>query len=60
MAAATRLLISSLVIAALLVGTNGIDAISAAVLAAAAAWLVGHVLDPPPPPAPAPPPPAPA
>jgi H+/Cl- antiporter ClcA len=59
MAAATRLLISSLVIAALLVGTNGIDAISAAVLAAAAAWLVGHVLDPPPP-APAPPPPAPA
>jgi chloride channel protein, CIC family len=59
MAAATRLLIASLVVAALLVGTNGIDAISAAVLAAAAAWLVGHVLDPPPP-APAPPPPAPA
>jgi H+/Cl- antiporter ClcA len=57
MAAATRLLISSLVIAALLVGTNGIDAISAAVLAATMAWLVGHVLDPPPDPAP---PPAPA
>jgi H+/Cl- antiporter ClcA len=59
MAAATRLLIASLVVAALLVGTDGFDAIPAAVLAAAAAWLVGHVLDPPPP-APAPPPPAPA
>ena len=57
MAAATRLLIASLVIAALLVGTDGFDAIPAAVLAAAAAWLVAHVLDPPPPaPAPAPPP----
>jgi H+/Cl- antiporter ClcA len=54
MAAATRLLIASLVIAALLVGTDGFDAIPAAVLAAAAAWLVAHVLDPPPPPAPAP------
>ena len=59
MAAATRLLIASLVIAALLVGTNGFDAIPAAVLAAAAAWLVAHVLDPPPP-APAPTPPTPA
>ena len=59
MAAATRLLIASLVVAALLVGTDGIDAIPAAVLAAAAAWLVAHVLDPPPPaPAPAPPTPA--
>jgi chloride channel protein, CIC family len=61
MAAATRLLISSLVIAALLVGSNGFDAISAAVLAAATAWLVARVLDPPPEPAPAQaPPPAPA
>ncbi len=59
MAAATRLLIASLVIAALLVGTDGFDAIPAAVLAAAAAWLVAHVLDPPPP-APAPTPPTPA
>jgi hypothetical protein len=47
------------VVAALLVGTAGIDAISAAVLAAVAAWLTVAALDPaPPPPAPAAPAPA--
>jgi H+/Cl- antiporter ClcA len=46
MAAATRLLISSLVIAALLVGTVGVDAIPAAVLAATGAWLTVTTLDP--------------
>lgn len=46
MAAATRLVIASLVIAALLVGTAGVDAISAAVLAAVAAWLTVAALDP--------------
>jgi hypothetical protein len=45
MAAATRLLISALLIAALLVGTAGIDAIPAAVLAAAGAWLTVMALD---------------
>jgi hypothetical protein len=48
MAAATRLLISALLIAALLVGTAGIDAIPAAVLAAAGAWLTVTALDKPP------------
>jgi chloride channel protein, CIC family len=47
-AAATRLLISSLLIAALLVGTAGLDAIPAAVLAAAGAWLTVMALDKPP------------
>jgi H+/Cl- antiporter ClcA len=46
-AAVTRLLIASLLIAALLVGTAGFDAIPAAVLAAAAAWLTVAALDPP-------------
>jgi H+/Cl- antiporter ClcA len=45
MAAQTRLLISPLLFAALLVGSNGTDAIPAAVLAAAAAWLTVHALD---------------
>jgi H+/Cl- antiporter ClcA len=53
MAAATRLLISSLVVAALLVGTGGLDAIPAAVLAAVAAWLTVNALEPEPSPAPA-------
>jgi H+/Cl- antiporter ClcA len=39
MAAQTRLLISPLLFAALLVGTQGLDAIPAAVLAGSAAWL---------------------
>jgi H+/Cl- antiporter ClcA len=47
MAAATRLLISSLLIAALLVGSAGFDAIPAAVLGAAGAWLTVTTLDPP-------------
>ena len=48
MAAATRLLISSLVVAALLVGTGAVDAVPAAVLAAAAAWLAVNALGTPP------------
>ncbi len=40
MAAATRLLLASLIFAALLVGPAGADTIPAAVLAAASAWLV--------------------
>jgi H+/Cl- antiporter ClcA len=50
-AAATRLMIVPLLIAALLVGTNGLDALPAAVLAAAAAWVTTAALDPPPAPA---------
>jgi H+/Cl- antiporter ClcA len=49
MAAATRLLFSSLVLATLLVGLAGLDAVPAAVFAAVAAWLTRTVLDPPPP-----------
>jgi H+/Cl- antiporter ClcA len=48
MAAATRLLISSLVVAALLVGTGAVDAVPAAVLASAAAWLAVNALGTPP------------
>ena len=44
-AAATRLLITSSVLAALLVGSAGQDAVPAAVLAAAAAWLTMQALD---------------
>lgn len=40
MAAMTRLLFASLMFATLLVGSNGFDTIPAAVLAAAAAWIV--------------------
>ena len=40
MAAMTRLVFASVLLAALLVGRDGIDAIPAAVLAAVAAWLV--------------------
>jgi H+/Cl- antiporter ClcA len=45
MAAATRLVLASLVVAALLVGTAGVDAVPAAVLAAVAAWLTVSALD---------------
>jgi chloride channel protein, CIC family len=45
MAAGTRLLITSTLFASLLVGTNGLDAIPAAVLAAVAAWLTVQALD---------------
>jgi H+/Cl- antiporter ClcA len=45
MAAATRLVLASLVVAALLVGTAGVDAVPAAVLAAVAAWLTNAALD---------------
>ena len=43
-AAGTGLLISPLLFAALLVGTDGLDAIPAAVLAVAAAWLTARAL----------------
>jgi H+/Cl- antiporter ClcA len=45
MAAATRLVFSSLVIAALLVGGGGADAVPAAVLAAVAAWITVNALE---------------
>jgi H+/Cl- antiporter ClcA len=45
MAAGTRLLITSVLFATLLVGTAGLDATPAAVLAAAAAWLTMQALD---------------
>jgi H+/Cl- antiporter ClcA len=44
-AVATRLLISALPIAALRVGTAGLDAIPAAVVAASGAWLTVTALD---------------
>jgi H+/Cl- antiporter ClcA len=44
MAAVTRLLLVSILFASLLVGTQGLDAVSAAVLAAAAAWLTATAL----------------
>ena len=47
MTAATRLVLASLVVAALLVGTAGVDAVPAAVLAAVAAWLTVAALDKP-------------
>jgi chloride channel protein, CIC family len=46
MAAGTRLLFAPLLFALLLVGTNGIDAIPAAVLASASAWVMTTVLRP--------------
>jgi H+/Cl- antiporter ClcA len=52
MAAMTRLLLASILLATVLVGTPGLDATPAAVLAAAAAWLTITALDrrtPPPP-----------
>jgi H+/Cl- antiporter ClcA len=45
MVAATQLLFASLLFAALLVGIPGVDAIPAAVFAAAAAWLTRKALD---------------
>jgi H+/Cl- antiporter ClcA len=45
MAAGTRLLITSTLFASLLVGTNGLDAVPAAVLAACAAWITAQALD---------------
>lgn len=45
MAAGTRLLITSALFASLLVGTAGVDAVPAAVLAACAAWLAAQAID---------------
>jgi chloride channel protein, CIC family len=45
MAAATRLLFASVLFSALLVGTAGIETVSAAVFAAAMAWLTTMALD---------------
>ncbi len=45
-AAQARLLLTSMLFATLLVGTPGLDAVPAAVLAAAAAWIVATALDP--------------
>ena len=45
MTAGTGLLFSSLIFAMLLVGSNGFDALPAAVLAAAAAWIVRRALE---------------
>jgi hypothetical protein len=45
MAAHGRFLISSMLLAALPVGSQGFDAISGAVLAAAAAWVTATALD---------------
>ena len=45
MAAGTRLLIAPILFGALLVGHAGLDAIPAAVLAAAAAWITVSALD---------------
>jgi H+/Cl- antiporter ClcA len=45
MAAQTRLLFAPLLFAILLVGPNGADTVTAAVLATATAWLVTHALD---------------
>ena len=45
MAAGTRLLVTSTLFAALLVGSAGFDAVPAAVLAAAAAWLTVQAID---------------
>jgi H+/Cl- antiporter ClcA len=45
MTAITRLVFASLLFAALLVGTQGVDTIPAAVLAASAAWVTSAALD---------------
>jgi H+/Cl- antiporter ClcA len=45
MAATTRLLLTPMLFAALLAGTPGLDAVPAAVLAAAAAWLTVQALE---------------
>ena len=46
MAAQTRLILTAMLFGALLVGTQGLDATPAAVLAAAAAWLTANALAP--------------
>ncbi|MBN1527802.1 MAG: chloride channel protein [Thermoleophilaceae bacterium] len=51
MAAQARLLLTSMLFGGLLVGTPGVDAVPAAVIAAAAAWMTIMALDPPPKPA---------
>jgi chloride channel protein, CIC family len=45
MAAQTRFVLTSMLFAALLVGSDGLDAVPAAVLATAAAWLTASALD---------------
>jgi H+/Cl- antiporter ClcA len=45
MAATSRLLLTSMLFAALLVGLQGVDAVPAAVLAASAAWLTVSAID---------------
>ncbi|MGH3023769.1 MAG: chloride channel protein [Gaiellaceae bacterium] len=45
MAAQSRLILTSMLFAALLVGTQGLDAVPAAVLAAVSAWLTATALD---------------
>ena len=45
MAAQTRLILASILFAALLVGSQGADAVSAAVLATAAAWIAATALE---------------
>ena len=45
MAAQSRLLLSSMLLASILVGPAGADAVPAAVLAAAAAWLCATALE---------------
>jgi len=44
-AAMTRLLITAVLLASLLVGTSGLDAVPAAVLAAAGAWVTTVALE---------------
>jgi H+/Cl- antiporter ClcA len=44
-AAVTRMLLTPMLFAALLVGTTGLDAVPSAVLAASAAWLVVKALE---------------
>jgi H+/Cl- antiporter ClcA len=46
MAAMTRLLLTPMLFAALLVGLDGVDAVPAAVLAASAAWITMAAIDP--------------
>jgi hypothetical protein len=45
MAAHGRFLVTSMLFAALLVGTQGLDTVPGAVLAAAAAWITATALD---------------
>jgi H+/Cl- antiporter ClcA len=45
LAAQTRLILTAILFASLLVGTQGVDTVPAAVLAAAAAWITATALD---------------